>query len=131
MSLFPKSRYLHHSRCKASSLEKCPPRRSQKSQSNKVAKKENSIAHIPISPSITPKRPKTSKSNSSRKSVLPSSVMSLKDFRECFGKYENASPDDRKRRREEITLGYARCVWKLEQTIQSPPLSSSKRSRTR
>ena len=30
MSLFPKSRYLHHSRCKASSLEKCPPRRSQK-----------------------------------------------------------------------------------------------------
>ncbi|KAJ5245068.1 hypothetical protein N7489_005164 [Penicillium chrysogenum] len=44
--------------------------------------------------------------------------MSLEDFRECFGKYENAWPDNKKRRREDITLGYARCVWKIEQTIQ-------------
>ncbi|KAJ5466210.1 hypothetical protein N7530_009997 [Penicillium desertorum] len=95
------------------------------------SEEENSNAHVPITPSRTPKRPKTPKSKSSRKSVLPSSVMSLEDFRECFDKYENASPDDKKRRREEITLGYARCVWKPEDTIQFPPSSSSKWSRTR
>jgi hypothetical protein len=95
------------------------------------SEEENSNAHVPITPSRTRKRPKTPRSKSSRKSVLPSSVMSLEDFRECFDKYENASPDDKKRRREEITLGYARCVWKLEDTIQFPPSSSSKRSRTR
>ncbi|KGO66600.1 hypothetical protein PITC_079720 [Penicillium italicum] len=91
---------------------------------------ESSNVQVPVTPSRTPKRHKAHKS--SRKSgVLPSSVMSLEAFRECFDRYENASPADKKRRREEITLGYARCVWKLEDTIQAPPPSSSKKkSRT-
>ncbi|OQE13237.1 hypothetical protein PENFLA_c052G06124 [Penicillium flavigenum] len=105
------------------------PEQSESEQSS--SEEETSNVHVPITPSRTPKRPKTPKSKSSRKSVLSSSVMSFEDFRECFDKYENALPDDKKRCREEITLGYARCVWKLEDTIQFPLSSSSKRPRTR
>ncbi|KAJ5170082.1 uncharacterized protein N7500_002865 [Penicillium coprophilum] len=80
---------------------------------------------VPVTPSRTPKRPKTPKS-SRKLEVLPSSVMSLEEFQDCFDRYENASPAENKRRREEVTPGYARCVWKLEETIQAPPLSSQK-----
>ncbi|CAI7623438.1 unnamed protein product [Penicillium glandicola] len=71
------------------------------------SEEESSSVAVPVTPCRTPKRPKTPKS--SRKSeVLPSSVMSLEAFRECFD----------------------RCVWKLEDTIQSLPPSSSKKQRT-
>jgi hypothetical protein len=57
--------------------------------------------------------------------------MKLEKFQDCFDRYENASPAEKKRRREEVTLGYAKCVWKLEETLQSKLQSSSKKSRTR
>ncbi|KXG53441.1 uncharacterized protein PGRI_004910 [Penicillium griseofulvum] len=83
---------------------------------------------VPITPCRTPNRPKTPKS-SRKLDVLPSSVMKLEEFQDCFDRYENATPAEKKRRREEVTLGYARCVWKLEETLQSQ--LQSKKSRTR
>ncbi|KAI3225713.1 hypothetical protein DTO012A9_5830 [Penicillium roqueforti] len=94
------------------------------------SEEESSYFHVPITPLRTPRQLKTPKS-SRKLNFLPPSVMSLPDFRECFDRYETVSSAEKKRYREEMTLSYASFVWKLEETIQSSPLSSSKRSRTR
>ncbi|KAJ5964030.1 uncharacterized protein N7479_003906 [Penicillium vulpinum] len=99
-------------------------------QSSSEDEKSYTSANVPATPCRTPNRLKTPRSSRKLETLL-SSVMSLEDFQNCVEQYENASsPADKKRRREQITLGYAKCIWKLEDAIQSPPGSSSKKSRT-
>ncbi|OQE39252.1 hypothetical protein PENCOP_c007G05621 [Penicillium coprophilum] len=86
-------------------------------------------SQFPVTIPRTPKRSKTPKS-SRKLEVLPSLMMSLEEFQDCFDRYENASPAEKKRRREEVMLGYARCVWKLGEFIQWS-LLSLKKLRTR
>ncbi|KAJ5473158.1 hypothetical protein N7475_002724 [Penicillium sp. IBT 31633x] len=104
----------------------------EQDESEQSSSDENSNANVPVTPLQTPKRIKTPKSSRCRKpQVSASSVMSLEDFREFFDQYEAATPEDKKRRREEMMIGYARCIWELEANGVEVPSSASKRSRTR
>lgn len=83
-----------------------------------------------VTPRRTPKQLKTPSSSRSRSShTAISSVVSLDSFREFFDQYEAASVEEKKWRREEMMIAYARCIWELESNGVEVP--SAKRPRIR